>query len=74
MQPLEIAKRLAEKGIFVWAGGFYVVGLMRALGLNESGGMVRIGLAPYNTKKEIDRTLIEIRNIAGDQYAQPLIS
>lgn len=74
MQPLEIAKRLAAKGIFVWAGGFYVVGLMRALGLDESGGMVRIGLAPYNTKEEIDRTLIEIRNIAGDQYAQPLIS
>lgn len=65
IHPLDVAKRLAEKGIFVWAGGFYAVGLMRALGLSDSGGMVRIGLAPYNMKEEIERTLQEIRSIAA---------
>lgn len=65
IHPLDVAKRLAEKGIFVWAGGFYAVGLMKALGLSESGGMVRIGLAPYNTREEIDRTLEEIKAIAS---------
>lgn len=65
IHPLDVAKRLAEKGIFVWAGGFYAVGLMKALGLSDNGGMVRIGLAPYNTKEEIERTLQEIRSIAG---------
>jgi selenocysteine lyase/cysteine desulfurase len=64
IHPLDVAKGLAEKGIFVWAGGFYAVGLMRALGLSESGGMVRIGLAPYNTREEIDRTLHAIQEIA----------
>ncbi len=64
IHPLDVAKGLAEKGIFVWAGGFYAVGLMRALGLSESGGMVRIGLAPYNTREEIDRTLQAIQVIA----------
>ncbi|MEJ7692972.1 cysteine desulfurase-like protein [Daejeonella sp.] len=64
IRPLEVAKRLAEQGIFVWAGGFYAVGLMRTLGLSESGGMVRIGLAPYNTREEIDRTLLLIKVIA----------
>ncbi|SKB44839.1 cysteine desulfurase-like protein [Daejeonella lutea] len=65
LHPLDVAKSLAEKGIFVWAGGFYAVGLMRALGLSESGGLVRIGLAPYNTKDEIDRTLSVVKVIAG---------
>ncbi|MES3019022.1 MAG: cysteine desulfurase-like protein [Bacteroidota bacterium] len=65
IHPLDVAKRLAENGIFVWAGGFYAVGLMRALGLSESGGMVRIGLAPYNTKEEIDRTLQVIKEVAA---------
>lgn len=64
IHPLEVAKRLALRGIFVWAGGFYAVGLMRALNLSESGGMVRIGLAPYNTREEIDRTLQAIREIS----------
>ncbi|MGB4398183.1 MAG: aminotransferase class V-fold PLP-dependent enzyme, partial [Daejeonella sp.] len=65
--PIQVAKRLAELGIFVWAGGFYAVGLMRALGLSESGGMVRIGLAPYNTKEEIERTLKAIAEIAASE-------
>jgi len=64
IHPLDVAKHLSEQGIFVWAGGFYAVALMRTLGLSESGGMVRIGLAPYNTIKEIDRTLKAITEIA----------
>ena len=62
--PMQVAKRLAEKGIFVWAGGFYAVALMKSFGVVDRGGLVRIGLAPYNTKEEIERTLSEIRGIA----------
>ncbi len=64
MAPAAVAKLLAEKGIFVWAGGFYVVALMRLFGVSETGGLVRIGLAPYNTMEEIERTLAAIRDIA----------
>ncbi len=67
IHPLDVAKHLADKGIFVWAGGFYAVGLMKALGLSGSGGMVRIGLAPYNTREEIDRTLSAILAFAPNQ-------
>jgi len=62
--PMHVAKHLAEKGIFVWAGGFYAVALMKSFGVLETGGLVRIGLAPYNTQEEIDRTLAEIQSIA----------
>jgi len=61
IHPLGIAKHLAAKGIFVWAGNFYAVQIMNVLGLNDSGGMLRIGLAPYSTQEEIDRTLKEIK-------------
>lgn len=63
MAPLDVARKLAAKGIFVWAGGFFAVALVKTLGVAEDGGMVRIGLAPYNTKEEIERTLEEIRKL-----------
>ncbi|MCL6450509.1 MAG: cysteine desulfurase-like protein [Acetobacteraceae bacterium] len=55
--PREVARELGEQGIFVWAGHFYAQTLVEALGLGESGGLVRAGLAPYNTAEEVDRLL-----------------
>lgn len=63
--PKKIAAALGEKGIFTWAGSFYAVQIAKSLGLYDSGGLLRIGLAPYNTREEIDRTLAEIRRIAA---------
>ncbi|MCC6545588.1 cysteine desulfurase-like protein [Candidatus Sumerlaeota bacterium] len=62
--PRETAKRLAEKGVCTWAGNFYAIPLSKALGYNETG-LVRIGLAPYNTAREIEFTLDQIRKIAA---------
>lgn len=64
LPPLEVAKRLGEKGIFVWAGSFYAVAIMNIFGLSDKGGMIRIGLAPYNTREEVERALAEIMEIA----------
>jgi len=55
---LEVAKHLADKGIFVWDGDFYAIETIRTvLKLADRGGLVRIGLAPYNTMEEIDKTI-----------------
>lgn len=61
----DVAAALGEKGLFVWDGHFYAIRLVERLGLNESGGLVRVGLSPYNTETEIDRLLTEVRKIAG---------
>lgn len=53
----EIAERLAAAGIFVWAGDFYASTVIDRLGLRERGGVVRIGLAPYNSAAEVERLL-----------------
>lgn len=55
--PRATARRLAEAGIFVWDGNYYALAIMEALGLEDSGGAVRIGFCHYNTVGEVDRTL-----------------
>ncbi|MGR5069719.1 MULTISPECIES: cysteine desulfurase-like protein [Vibrio] len=52
--PEFIAKTLGENNICVWNGHFYALALVRQLGLEESGGVVRIGCMHYNTTAEID--------------------
>lgn len=53
--PREIAAALGEQGIFVWDGNYYALAVTRQLGLEERGGMVRVGAAHYNTVDEIKR-------------------
>ncbi len=55
--PRRIAEHLGERGIFVWDGNYYALSIMERLGLEQSGGMLRVGLAHYNTADEIDRLL-----------------
>ena len=55
--PQAVAEHLASKGIFVWSGNFYALEIMRRLGLEEAGGVVRAGLAHYNTLGEVERLI-----------------
>ena len=52
-----LAERLAELGIAAWHGNYYALEVLRALGLVERGGALRIGVMHYNTAGEIDRLL-----------------
>ncbi|MCX6040580.1 MAG: cysteine desulfurase-like protein [Caldilinea sp.] len=60
LTPSELASTLASQNIFVWNGNFYAVSISHQLGVEQSGGMVRIGLAHYNTLAEVDRALAVI--------------
>lgn len=62
--PAQVAERLGESGIYVWDGNFYAITIVKELGLADTGGMVRIGLAPYNTEDEIDRLLSVLAELA----------
>jgi selenocysteine lyase/cysteine desulfurase len=62
--PDEVARELAGRGIFVWSGHFYAQALIERLGLAESGGVVRLGFAHYNTHDEVDRLLDELRDLS----------
>lgn len=56
--PQAIVEHLASEMIYAWAGHYYALEIMDRLGYSETG-LVRIGLAHYNTHAEIDR-LIEV--------------
>jgi cysteine desulfurase family protein (TIGR01976 family) len=62
--PRELAERLGERGIFTWDGNYYAINLAERLGVQQSGGMLRIGLAHYNTSEEVARLLAELRALA----------
>jgi selenocysteine lyase/cysteine desulfurase len=62
--PREIAAELGRRGMAVWDGDYYAWELIRALGLAESGGMVRVGLAHYNSAAEVDRLVSALHDIA----------
>ena len=62
--PAETAKTLAERGVFVWDGNYYALEIMERLGLQASGGAVRIGFCHYNTPDEVDRVLEELAALA----------
>ena len=62
--PREMAERLGERGIFTWDGNYYAINLAERLGVQQSGGMLRIGLAHYNTAEEVERLLAELRALA----------
>ncbi len=55
--PYELAAFLGERGIFTWAGNYYALSLTERLGVEEDGGMLRIGLVHYNTAEEVARLL-----------------
>jgi len=59
-----VAAELGRRGIFAWSGDFYAVGVVDRLGLRGQGGLVRLGLAPYNTEEEMARTVDAVREIA----------
>ena len=55
--PRAVAEALGERGITTWDGNFYAQALIERLGLQEAGGVLRIGLAHYTTAEEVDRLL-----------------
>ncbi|NQS92084.1 MAG: aminotransferase class V-fold PLP-dependent enzyme, partial [Chloroflexi bacterium] len=55
IHPHQLAKLLDERDIYVWDGNYYAICTTERLGVEDSGGMVRIGAAHYNTLEEIDR-------------------
>ena len=53
--PREIAEALGKEGFYVWDGNYYALAVTERLGVEASGGMVRVGAAHYNTVNEVAR-------------------
>ena len=62
--PTKIATFLGDRGIFTWDGNFYALNLSERLGVEQKGGVLRVGLVHYNTADEVDRLLAALREFA----------
>ncbi len=67
LHPRYVAEQLAARGIAVWDGNYYAINVTERLGLEDSGGMVRVGAVHYNTLEEIDRLRQALREIVSSQ-------
>jgi cysteine desulfurase family protein (TIGR01976 family) len=65
--PRQVAEELDEANIYVWDGNYYALEVTKRLGLEDSGGMVRVGPAHYNTLEEIKRFGEALGRIAVDK-------
>jgi len=63
--PRRVAEELDKENIYVWDGNYYALAVTERLGLEESGGMVRVGPVHYNTVEEIERLGEALRKIAS---------
>ncbi len=61
--PRQITAHLGRRGIFAWDGHYMAVSVTERLGVEQSGGMVRVGLVHYNTRAEIDRLLAALEEM-----------
>ncbi len=61
--PAELATKLGERGFFTWDGNYYAINLTEHLGVEKSGGFLRVGLVHYNTFEEVDRLVTALREI-----------
>jgi cysteine desulfurase family protein (TIGR01976 family) len=62
--PQQVAEALAVQDIYVWNGNYYALAVTERLGVEDSGGMVRIGAAQYNTLEEVSRLGAALEKIA----------
>jgi cysteine desulfurase family protein (TIGR01976 family) len=65
MVPETIVRHMNAEGIFLWSGHNYAWEVVHQLGIPAEEGVVRIGIAHYNTAGEIEETLESVhRTIA----------
>lgn len=65
--PRRVAEELDKAGIYVWDGNYYALNVTERLGVEQSGGMVRIGPVHYNTVEEVERFGEALRRIAENK-------
>jgi cysteine desulfurase family protein (TIGR01976 family) len=64
LAPRLVAEKLAREGIYTWDGNYYALNVTEQLGVEETGGMLRVGATHYNTLDEVQQlkeALMKIR-------------
>jgi selenocysteine lyase/cysteine desulfurase len=68
MHPRSVAEKLAQDGIYVWVRHYYALNVTERLGVEGSGGMVRVDAAHYNTLEEVDSLKESLMQISASSF------
>ncbi|TIT76239.1 MAG: aminotransferase class V-fold PLP-dependent enzyme, partial [Mesorhizobium sp.] len=61
--PETIVRQMNAENIFLWSGHNYAWEIVHQLGIPPEQGVVRIGIAHYNTAAEIGETLDRVHRV-----------
>ncbi|WP_033838254.1 cysteine desulfurase-like protein [Mesorhizobium loti] len=61
--PETVVRQMNAENIFLWSGHNYAWEIVHQLGIPAEQGVVRIGIAHYNTAGEIDETLESVHRV-----------
>jgi len=61
--PRAAAEELGRRGIYAWDGNYYALAVMERLGLQASGGALRIGFCHLNTPEEVEQVGAELARV-----------
>lgn len=64
MDPRDVCLHALRKAIYIASGDFYATTLATLLGIRDSGGWVRAGLAPYTTREEVELLVESMEELA----------
>ncbi len=59
--PRDVAAALDKHNIYVWDGNYYALAVTERLGLEDKGGMVRVGAVHYNTLAEVTKLIDAVK-------------
>ena len=62
--PRKICEELDKEGIAAWDGNYYAPEVTTRLGLEDKGGMVRVGAVHYNTYEEVQKLVTAVAGLA----------
>jgi cysteine desulfurase family protein (TIGR01976 family) len=62
--PRDVAAALDKHNIYVWDGNYYALAVTERLGLEDKGGMVRVGAAHYNLLEEVAKLVEAVKALA----------
>ncbi len=68
-RPREVAARLGREDIYVWDGNYYALAVTERLGIEDKGGMIRVGAVHYNTERELKYLTETLERIAKQKLA-----
>jgi cysteine desulfurase family protein (TIGR01976 family) len=67
ISPQEACKYVIENySVFIADGDYYATTLAQKLQIDEKGGFIRAGLAPYNTEAEVDIFINAIKSLVSE--------